>query len=290
MNESVTAEQTIISVPGIECPVTLFQITDMHLTCPDPEDCSGAEEPERIQTKTAERAKYFTLFPGRSTADVFEGLLEYAAERSADCVVMAGDIMDFQSPKIAGELERMLKGSGNQYLYVNGNHEHDEKRLWDRDLLKPFTDPSGCGALEVGGVRLIGVDNTGYKISPEQLTFLRERTADGKPCLLFMHIPLYVDTLEEDTVRRWGNPILLGLTEEAFSRQTPGMFFTPRPDGTTREFCRLAGETPNIYGVFAGHLHLSHTDRLPSGRFQYVTNSGYENSCREIRLLPESFL
>jgi len=280
--DSVKAESTAVVIPGLERSLTLVQITDMHLTGADERDT------QRIREYAPGRTKHFTVFPGRSIEDVFESLLKYADAQKADCVVLTGDILDFLTPRNTEALDCLLVRAGKRFFFVNGNHEHDGDDLWG-DLLRPFTDMStGCGILEVGGVRLIGVDDSMNRVTPGQLEFLKEQIADGKPCLLFMHIPLYEETLEEPTLKAWqGGLILLGIPEVAHKKQTPGsMFFTPLPDQTTLEFCRVAGEAANIYGVFAGHLHFTHAGALPSGHCQYVTGPGYENGCREIRVVP----
>jgi len=275
--DHIQSESTIIEIPEIERIITLMLITDMHLTYSDERD-SG-----EVREMALERAKALKRFSDRDTEDLFDDILRYAVNQNVDCLVLVGDIIDFLTPKNVEKLNIFLNKYRVPYFYIVGNHEHIMKHLWSMDLLLPFTNNRiGCNKMEIGGVKFIGIDNTGYKVSAEQLAFLSEETADNKPCLLFMHIPLYIESLEKSTLEVWHSPIMLGIPESLFMERRPGIIHVPLPDNTTMEFCRLIERSTNIYGVFAGHLHFSHTDVFTAGKNQYVTLAGYEGGCRKI--------
>lgn len=286
MNCHIKPEETVLQVPGLARPVTLVQITDSHLTFAD------ARASDYTRQMAVERTQCFARYPDAGTAQLLAGGLELAASLDADCLVLTGDILDFPSEQNVERLHSALEQYGRPWLFATGNH--DWSRAWidgreerlpdDLDLLSPFLDPrTGCGVREAGGVRLIAVDDTTYQVSPEQLRFFQEQTADGTPCLLFLHIPLYLPSLLGDTLRVWRSPILLGIPEEVYIEDET-VIHAPLPTQTTLEFCRLAGSLPNLLGIFSGHLHFSHTDPLPSGRPQYVTAPGFEGGCRVIRV------
>ena len=290
MKPHICPEETILTIPGLSRPVTLLQVTDAHLTFAD------ERTSDYTRQMAVERTACFARYPGVGTPELFEGVLEAADEAGTACLILTGDILDFPSEANVETLDRLLNGSGRPYLYVTGNH--DWSRAWidgrearredDLEILAPFLDPkTGCGVRELGSVRLLGVDDTDYQVTEGKLRFFREQTADGTPCLLFLHIPLYLPTLLEDTMRGWRSPILLGIPDSVYIDR-PDVIHAPLPSETTQEFCRLARNLPNLCGIFAGHLHFSHTDSLPSGAKQFVTAPGFEGGCRLIRLMSEA--
>ena len=74
-----------------------------------------------------------------------------------------------------------------------------------------------------------------------------------------------------------------GWTEE--SRAAKPEFL---PNQMTLEFYRYLtdGASDNIAAIFCGHVHFSHADAYRTGRFQYVTDAGFDGASRLIRLEP----
>ncbi|MCL2519237.1 MAG: hypothetical protein FWF15_11810 [Oscillospiraceae bacterium] len=147
-------------------------------------------------------------------------------------------------------------------------------------------DPAGVEKRDIGGVALLGIDNTQYQVNERQLEVLRKILSEQTPCILFMHIPLYLPTLEKAVMDFWKSPIVMGIPEHLCAERQPGIIHSPQPTAVTREFWRLCNETPNLRAVFGGHLHFSHEDAMLSGNPQYVTSPGYGGGCRLIDLIP----
>lgn len=280
-------EETVIRIPGLVRPSVLLQITDSHLTATDDR---ASEYTKRM---AEERTACFARYPDAGTHELFRRALDAAADAKADCLIMTGDILDFPSGANVEELKKLLDDYGREWFFVTGNHDwsrawidgREERRGDDLELLSAFLNPhTGYEVKEGNGVRLLGIDDSDYQITGEQLEFFREQTADGTPCLLFMHIPLFLPTLLADTLKIWRSPIMTGIPEDVYTDRTDAIH-APLPSETTKQFCRLAGRLENIYGIFAGHLHFSHTDVLESGRKQFVTAPGFEGGGRLIRLV-----
>ena len=288
LHDLIRPEPTALPVPGLTRPVTLLQLTDSHLC--------HADERESAHTRQAalDRVRCFSRYPGAGTEDIFEEHLRYTAECAADLLVLTGDILDFPSQQNIEELDRLLNRSGSlEYLFVTGNHDHDRFSIigslqagqWDRSILSPFMGIDGHEQRDLAGATLIGIDNTDYQVTDAQLAALRDALAQKKPCILFLHIPLYEPTLEGPLMRVWKSPIVMGIPDRLYAER-PGVIPAPRPTGLTREFCRLCGEAANLLAVFSGHLHFSHCGPLASGNPQYVTAPGFEGGCRVISLTP----
>lgn len=119
----------------------------------------------------------------------------------------------------------------------------------------------------VNGIKFILVDDSANEISPWQLDFLKRELSDGKPAVLCMHIPLYVEG--RNLGYSCGSPNFCTATDRSYrverrhkrpERETPETF----------EFRDAALSAPNLLGVLAGHTHKRSTDFI-DGKFQAVS-------------------
>lgn len=68
------------------------------------------------------------------------------------------------------------------------------------------------------------------------ISFYRRISIEPIHCILFMHVPVYIDTLIKKVVEVWGQPIMAGTLKEAFQGDLhPDLV----PTAETREFCFL---------------------------------------------------
>jgi len=279
--------ENAILVEGLTREVVLFHLTDAHL----------AEADERDPQAREAAAKYQELFrqytpTGAPACQVFAGLLEQAGKLGPDCAALTGDIIHF--PSAAG-LERMAQGlDGLEYLYTLGNHDwffpylqwNEATRREYYPRFNPFTGGNpACQAREVGGVRLVALDNSTYQVSAAQVDFLREQLRAGQPCVLLVHIPLYIPSLAPAVMARWKAPIMMG-AEEGWTEETRAKWLVQGVEESTRACVELAQQADNLVGILCGHVHFSHADALREGCWQYVTRPGFEGGFRVIRLRP----
>ena len=57
-------------------------------------------------------------------------------------------------------------------------------------------------------------------------------------------------------------------------------------EASTRACLDLVGCAENLVGIFCGHVHFDHVDRVHDGCYQYVTQPCFEGAHRTIRLAP----
>ena len=57
-------------------------------------------------------------------------------------------------------------------------------------------------------------------------------------------------------------------------------------DASTQACLDLVARAENLVGIFCGHVHFDHVDRVHDGCYQYVTQPCFEGGYREIRLAP----
>jgi hypothetical protein len=199
-------------------------------------------------------------------------------------------------PYGVNRLDKVLNKDNRRYLFALGNHDwcypFFKASEQIKDLYYPKFNNITNGAphiqiKDVYGVSLIAIDNTDYQIYPEQLAILKKQFAKNTPCLLFFHIPIYVDTLTSDVIKVWKYPIMMGVSSDHLNLASE-VEKSLIPNETTKEFYRIITEDNSLQvkGIFAGHVHFSHVDTYREGVSQYITALGVMGNCRKITLLP----
>jgi hypothetical protein len=284
-------DETTIRIQGLAQPVTLAHITDSHLCEVDDRD------PAATEAATAIGDKFRNYSPTHdSMRTVFQQVLQRCLASRPDCLLLTGDMVHFPTRANIDAIAADLAAAGMPYLYTPGNHDWQYPgKPWidaTRQEYYPRFGPLTCGCLahqvrEVGGVLLIAIDNSMYQTSHAQLAFLHQQLATGKPCLLFMHIPLYIPSLLPDVMQRWKAPIMMACPE-AWTEQTRVHWGVPGIDPNTQSFHDIVmdGQTSNLAGVFCGHIHIPHADEAHPGCWQHSPKPGYLAGHRIIRLLP----
>ncbi len=282
--------QAVISVEGLKRPMTLMHITDSHMTAADKRD------PEALESAAHYQESLRKLTPGGvCPQSLFDQAIERSNELSVDCTILTGDIINFPAHAAIELIERGVDTLQGPYLYTPGNHDwhfpylpwNDDTRAAYRPRLAHLADHCpDAQVMELQGVLLITLDNSNYQVTDGQLDFLRRQLETGKPCLLFVHIPLYTPALLPQVLERWKAPIMMAAP--CWTEQTRRHWKVRQPDPSTTDCHHLLTQGPsdNLVGVFCGHVHLAHAGEVRPGRLQYVTQEGYRGGYRVIRLNP----
>lgn len=283
-------DETIIRIEGLARPVTFAHITDSHL-------CEVDHRDPAAETSAVIGEKFRNYSPTHdSMRTVFQQVLQRCLASRPDGLLLTGDMVHFPTLANIDAIAADLDATGLPYLYTPGNHDWqypgepwtDATRQEYAARFAPITcGPLACQVCEIGGVRLIAIDNSMYQTSDAQVAFLKEQLATGKPCLLLMHIPLYIPSLLPDVMQRWKAPIMMACPE-AWTEQTRKHWGVPGIDPSTQSFHDIVmdGRTSNLAGIFCGHIHIPHADQAHPGCWQYCPRPGYLGGHRIIRLLP----
>ncbi|MBQ8641422.1 MAG: metallophosphoesterase [Clostridia bacterium] len=242
-------------VPGLSREYRFLHLTDAHLVLYD-------------ETETRERAEYaaprIPMFAkdGVPSAERFQAALDWAdANReSLDGVLLTGDIIDFPSGPNLAYLEKALAGLELPWVYTLGNHDWayfndyhtPHAKIANRPLFSRW-----CGGntyiqkVRFGEIAVIGLDDTMDMYEDGVAETLAESMAGEENVILIQHVPLYVDTLHEDTVARWKRDLNIG-GEGGICR-----------NGNWKKVLELvlAADSP-VRAVIAGHLHMNHLDYI----------------------------
>ena len=227
---------------------------------------------------------------------IFREALERSKAVGAESTVLTGDIIHFPSMAALDAIEEGVGTLGTPYLYTLGNHDwffpymewNDEVRASFYPRFHRLTGGNpACQVLEVGGLRLVALDNSNYQVSQVQLDFLRQQLQSGQPCLLFIHIPIYTAALAPAVMEKWEAPIAMGAVE-GWTAATREKWKVRENDVSTMACHQLlsGGEVENLVGIFCGHVHFPHAGEFSPGRFQYVSKPGFEGGYRVIEVGP----
>ena len=270
---------------GLEKPLTVFHMTDTHITLVDERDSA---EKHRLAES---RREAFGDTDGKKHLSYLKDMIAFGME-NADLIAFTGDLYDFISHanlECAGELLQ-----NGRILFCPGNHEYTEDVFgpWEDNALR-MNAYMKAGIREakllyssrvVGGVDFVAMDNVFYRFTPWQLARLKADAAKGFPMVLLMHNPLFDQSLYDIMMERtWREcAFLVGCDEEHILPYTEYCAAQQRPDRATMDMIDYINGETRIKAILAGHVHIDHECVLPDGAIQIVTAGGFMNRARII--------
>ncbi|MBM3847895.1 MAG: metallophosphoesterase [Verrucomicrobia bacterium] len=283
--------------PAIEKPVRLLLIPDTHLWRDDFRGEDFMRYSARM-SKAYNSTRHFQTAAPTDPEQSFVAALKLAGQRNADLVVLAGDLFSFPSEAAIEWAQARLQDAALPYAYVAGNHDwHYEgmdgtsdllRETWIQKRLRPLyqgVHPM-MSVRKVGGLRVILLDNSTYEIHPEQLEFYRRQVKTGEPIALIVHIPLYVPG--RSVGFGCGHPDWGGKNDKSFELERRPRWRETGHTETTLAFHREVFSTPNLLGVFAGHIHRPSSDAY-LGVPQIVSDANAVGAYLDIEFLPGSY-
>lgn len=188
---------------GLEKPIKILHITDVHLSLAD-------ERNENMIEYAAGRRDVFfreAKFPERDPVGYLQEAMEYS--KNFDCTVFTGDVVDFNTYKNYDVAKEIL--AGRDYMFAAGNHEFTPKPGIDsyalRDSTKDYIQSHFRGDMffesrTVGGVNVVTADNGFTTWTEKQYEQLKAEVAKGLPILLFTHVPIESNLLKSECYNR----------------------------------------------------------------------------------------
>jgi len=257
---------------GTEKPFRLLHISDTHITLCDERD------DERKQKLAASRTKSFPY------ADRYLTEAEIYAKENNMPIAHTGDLIDFVSYQ---NLDRAKKFTAeNDVFFAAGNHEFslyvgeafEDEAYRNQSLDKvqaAFTNDIRFFSRKINGVNLIAIDDGYYRFDLPQYEALQTEIAYGLPIILFMHNPLYEQSLY-DMMGKRGSPCayLTSTPVELMKNYSEYRFRQQNADEITWHTTRLIENCPLIKAIFTGHLHFDYEGIVAGKIPQYVTGIG----------------
>ena len=283
----MTIEKTTAKI-GLEKPVKILHVSDTHLTCADGRDNA------RKQLLGIRRKKDFDDVNG-SVERYLNEMVTYAKE-NCDVLVHTGDLIDFVSEANLDAARRAID-EGN-WLFISGNHEFSqyvgeayEDENYKMNAFRQVRSGLGVDLLYsskvVGGVNIIGIDNSYYQFENWHLERVKIEAEKGLPMILCMHTPLYTTDLYEARMKAHNGlcSYLVGCDERHLMAYDEWRAVQQRPTKDTLKFIDYVMNQPLIKCVLAGHIHEPYEGPLANGIMQYVAGGGYTGYARELTLM-----
>ena len=268
---------------GLERPVRLLHVTDTHIALADEYD---DERKHALSNRLGDPNKEKYL----------KEHIAYA-EESCDLLVHTGDLMDFVSHANVEKAREILK---NEHIFfIAGNHDYSQYvgEAWEDDAYRMNSYmqmgyglgvPMFFNSRTVGGVNIVGIDNSYYRFTDWQIWRLEREVEKGLPIVLAFHDPLFEQTLYDRhyvLLPHGSCTYLVGCDEEHLLRYDEFRAVQQRPDDATLRMIDYIKQQPQIKAILTGHLHFSFESMLTPTLTQYVTGGGYEGVAREITLV-----
>lgn len=281
--------------PLIKEPTRILQISDSHLFLDD----ERGEEYKSYSDRMGKAYNVVKDFRTGKESNPMAELQQIAAEardKQYDAMALTGDIVSFPSSAGVDFVKEVLAPVNVPYYYVSGNHdwhfegmEGSEQALREEWIAKKLTSlyPENVNPLAysvvVKGVKMLMIDDSIYKILPEQLDFLQKELSDGMPAALFMHIPLYA--YGRGVGYGVGHPDWNAAHDKNYQIERRERWPEAGHDAIAYDFRDLAISAPNLLGVFTGHIHVQTLDVI-NGKPSHVAPAALDGSTVTIEFLP----
>lgn len=258
---------------GLQTPVKLLHITDVHLTK------FTENDPEDQQELLKRRYNTFRREGGEPPLDP-EGYFAEAiemAEKMGATLIVTGDVIDLFSEGNVKEFHRIA--DGHDMMFSPGGHE--TQRICRRTMEEPY--PYWVEMREklakafpdfnldfesrvIGGLNVITANNALDFYNKNTVDRFKRELRRGLPIVVFSHDPL--------------TDGLLNATEP----HHPNVTLTPEDYRISHEMISLLREHPLVKGVFGGHWHKHKDSVLENGKPVFCTPGLFKGICRLIEV------
>lgn len=280
--EDIAAYEIVL--PGTQREYTLYYLTDLHMTLPDP--AASLQENEYISKRLTE----FTTADGTPPEETWVSWLSYVEEQQADALLLGGDIIDCPSEANLTLLKDTLGTFSVPYIYTPGNHDWTypweymtEKGRSDYlEALSPYMDGNpDFHVLEFEDFVIAAVNNSSNQIPESVLEPYRQLLEQSKPVLLLLHVPLFTQSVLEKAKEAWSSPVVLGA----------GNYGGIYPDASSEKFLQMtfADDSP-VFAIAAGHVHFADFSETEGGKAipQITGEAGFHRKAVRIRLVKSA--
>jgi len=255
---------------GVEKPFTFLHISDVHLCEAD------ATETEERRAFANDRKNAFSY-----SLRFLDEVRAYVA-KTGYSLFNTGDMLDFITPENIRVAREFAEATG--MVSAAGNHEYwhcPKNRFSFDDVPETYEHKNASLAAveadlgmdirfscrEIGGVNFVCIDDGDYDIDEDIFEKFTQVVAEGKPILLFMHIPLYSAHLHERDAK-----YTLCAPESYFENCHPVDVFERKPEEATCRMVEYIRRCPLVKCVLCGHTHhnaeilgMGETDQIITG-------------------------
>ena len=294
----VTMEEEKVSFHSevIKEKIKIVHIADTHLYMDDYRGEPFLNYSKRMAS-AYNQTTHFKTRKKTNPKKSFEAALAFAKQVNADVITLVGDIFSFPSELAIEWVLSRLEAISIPYIYIAGNHDwHYEgmkgelkslRNEWIEKRLKPLYQGKNplMAAYDIKGIKFLAIDNSTYEINEEQLRFFYNQVESGLPIVLLIHIPMYVPGKKISF--GCGNPYWGAKTDINFKLERRPKWPKNGHTKTTFEFHKKVFDSPNVMGIFAGHIHRNSIE-IVKGKPQIVSDDNANGAYLDIDFIPLS--
>ena len=258
---------------GLEKPVKILQVTDVHLTKTNDKDSDYHKD---LQTKRFDTFYKEGGQPPKTPSEYFEEAVKMAEDMGA-LLMITGDVMDIQTYGNIEEFHRII--DGHDCMFTPGGHEMQKRCVRTMEEADNYWEASRKRLQEafpqfdmdfssrvIGGVNIICADNSLDHYNARTLSLFKKELEKGLPIVLFSHDPIVCGALNV-----WEDEKIPYFTEEDYKIR--------------HEMIDLIKSSPLVKAYFAGHWHAQYDQAVPDASFRsYATPGLFKGVCRLIEL------
>ena len=291
---SSTGPNINIYSSAVSDTVRLMVFADTHLWMSD-----EREEPYREYSARMAGAyhsvKHFQTGAPTTPEESFLATIRLAQQRGVDAIAMLGDIVSYPSERGVEWIGEVLDTVAIPCYYTSGNHDwHYEgmegsseslREKWRGERLMSLfgdNDPDAY-TVEVKGVRLLLVDDSNYKITPDQRDAVAAEVKSGIHFILMHHIPLYAPS--RSVSFGIGHPDWSAATDKNYKVERREQWPAEGHTEVDYEFYDLATTAPNLLASIAGHVHSFGVDII-HGRPHYTVGANAQGAYYIVNIMP----
>lgn len=291
---SSTGPNINIYSSAVSDTVRLMVFADTHLWMSD-----EREEPYREYSARMAGAyhsvKHFQTGAPTTPEESFLATIRLAQQRGVDAIAMLGDIVSYPSERGVEWIGEVLDTVAIPCYYTSGNHDwHYEgmegsseslREKWRGERLMSLfgdNDPDAY-TVDVKGVRLLLVDDSNYKITPEQRDAVAAEVKSGKPFILMHHIPFYAPS--RSVSFGIGHPDWSAATDKNYKIERREQWPAEGHTEVDYDFYDLATTAPNLLASIAGHVHSYGVDII-HGRPHYTVGANAQGAYYIVNIMP----
>jgi hypothetical protein len=291
---TIDQEEVFFYAEVIHQSIKVVHIADTHLYRDDERGIPYQQFSNRM-AKAYNQTTHFKTGLKTNPEEAFKKTLAFAKEINADVITLIGDIFSFPSEAAIEWVLTKLKETAIPYIYIAGNHDwHYEgmkgsleslRDTWIEKRLLPLYQGNHplMAAYDFKGIRFLAIDNSTYQVSKEQLAFFRKHIASGIPLVLLVHIPMYAPG--KKILFGCGNPNWGAASDRNFELERRPQWPESGPNQATLDFHKQVFTTPNLLGIFTGHVHQNSIEII-NGKPQIVTDDNASGGYLNIHFLP----
>ena len=274
--------------------IKIIHIADTHLYMDDERGLPFKSYSNRM-AKAYNQTKHFKTNTSTNPQKAFEETLAYAKQVNADVITLIGDIFSFPSELAIEWVISKIKATGIPYIYIAGNHDwHYEgmdgklallRDQWIEKRLMPLYQGNNplMASYDIKGIKFLAIDNSTYEINDEQLRFFSEQVSFGMPVVLLIHIPMYAPGKKISF--GCGNPFWGAKTDRNYELERRPKWPENGHTKTTFEFYKKVFDSPNLMGIFTGHIHKNSIEVI-KGKPQIVSDDNASGAYLDVDFIP----